>query len=524
MPVLDSDQLYRALVARDARFDGVFFVGVTSTGIYCRPVCRAATPRPTHCRYFSTAAAAERRGFRPCLRCRPELAPGDGRAWDMGDDAASVDAVRQLARAAVSRILAGELNDGGLETLATELRVSTRHLRRAMEREFGVTPIELAQTQRLLLAKRLLGETDLPISRIALTSGFGSVRRFNALFRDRYRLAPSAVRRTTRARGADATRTSDAATTDSITLTLAYRPPFDWDAVLSYLALRAIPGVECVTIAGRGAYARSVELHGHRGFIVVTRPASASAGASRSDRAHALEVRLSTSLLPVLVPLLARVRRLFDLDADPDVIAAHLRRDRALKPLLARYPGLRVAGAMDGFELALRAILGQQVSVRGATTLAGRLVQRFAEPIGADIHHRGARAVDVALFPVTAERLADATVEAIASIGLPRSRAASVLALAHATANGELPELASDAPIGAPAEFMRRFAALPGIGAWTAAYVAMRVLHWPDAFPEGDLGLRKAMGGLSPARLRRAAEPWRPWRAYAAQYLWASLT
>jgi len=498
MRQLGDAQLYRALTAHDARFDGVFFAGITSTKIYCRPVCRAPTPRPENCRYFSTAAAAERRGFRPCLRCRPELAPASPTvAEPQTDGDASVDAVVRLARGAATRIAAGALDSLDIDQLASEFGVTARHLRRAISRELGVTPVELAQTRRLLMAKRLLADSSLPLSRVALTSGFSSVRRFNTLFRDRYRLTPGDVRRRALA---------SAESADAIVLSLAYRPPYDWSAMLAHLTARATPGVEM--IAEDGAYRRMMRVGGHAGAVSV-RPAP-------GRDVHALRVELAPSLLPALAPLLARLRQLFDLDADPRAIAAHLRRDARLAPLVRARPGLRVAGAADGFELALRAVLGQQVTVRGATTLAGRLAQLVAEP--APLSASG-----LTHLPVTAERLAVARASSLTGIGLTSARTECVLALARAVAEGVLPELSGDQGSHDPASFIRRFVALPGIGPWTAEYVAMRALRWPDAFPAGDLGLRKATGGLTPAKLRAASEPWRPWRAYAAQHLWASL-
>jgi AraC family transcriptional regulator of adaptative response / DNA-3-methyladenine glycosylase II len=520
LPLNDS-HLYSALIARDARFDGVFFVGVTTTGVYCRPVCRAPKPRSDRCRYFTSAAAAERRGFRPCLRCRPELAPGI--ASDAGEggcgSVASVDAVGRLARVAAQRIAAGALDESGVDQLATELNVSARHLRRAIERELGATPVELATTRRLLTAKQLLSDTELPITRVAFASGFRSLRRFNSLFRSRYRLAPSSLRLRARTHAGGGTA---GALPDTISLTLAYRPPLDWGAMCTYLLKRATPGVEAVTSDRGGRYWRSVQIQRHSGLIAVS-PAPDSPARASNVHNDALRLDVSVSLLPVLVPLLARLRQLFDLDADPESIAAHLGGDPVLSPLVARHPGLRVPGAIDGFDLAIRAVLGQQVTVQCGSTLAGRLAQLVAEPLtDAPAFARG-HAIPVRYLPVTAERVADAGESAIAAIGLPRSRAACVVRLARAVADGEVPELTSDAAGGDPATFVGRLTALPGIGGWTAAYIAMRALHWPDAFPESDLGLRKAMGGLSPSRLRAAAEAWRPWRAYAAQHLWAVL-
>jgi AraC family transcriptional regulator of adaptative response / DNA-3-methyladenine glycosylase II len=488
---LDSNGYYRALAARDRRFDGVFFVGVTSTGIYCRPVCTARTPRHDRCRFFNNAAAAERAGFRPCLRCRPELAPGHS----------SIDAVGRLAAEATSRIADGALNAGDVESLARELGVGSRHLRRVLEREVGVTPVELAQTQRLLLAKRLLTDSDLPVTEVAHASGFQSLRRFNALFRSRYRLNPSGLRR---ARGEGSGRPTarirpDERETDAvIVLTLAYRPPFAWQPLLRFLAARATPGVETVD-ADR--YARTIAIGAHRGWVTATHTPSA----------NALTVEASASLAPVLMPVLARLRQLFDLDASSLDIDGHLSRE-GLAPLVRRTRGLRVPGAIDGFELAVRAILGQQVTVRGATTLAGRFAVAFGDELP-----------DEAPLPRLSpnpERVVEATVEEIAAIGLPRARALSIHALARAVVGGELRLV----PGGNVHETMRRLASLPGIGPWTAQYIAMRALRWPDAFPSSDLALRRAAGVSTPAKLGRAAERWSPWRAYAAMHLWSTPT
>jgi AraC family transcriptional regulator of adaptative response / DNA-3-methyladenine glycosylase II len=357
------------------------------------------------------------------------------------------------------------------------------------------------------------------VTRVAQASGFGSVRRFNALFQARYRLAPTAVRRASRgaAGGGDA---GDAGA--AVRLSLAYRPPYHWTAARDYLAARATPGVEGVAAGGAGGpalrYWRAVRVGAHRGVIAV----------GPGARADTLAVELSAGLLPAVVPLLARVRRLLDLDADPASVDAHLAADPALAAHVARRPGLRVPGAVDGFELALRAVLGQQVSVRAATTLAGRLAALVGERL--DAATGAARApAGLTHHAAGAERLADAGVARVAGAGLPRARAEAVLALARAVADGALPELATDAEGAAgghgsgPAAFVRRLTALPGVGPWTAAYVAMRALRWPDAFPDGDLALRRAAGGLTAAGLRQAAERWRPWRAYAAMHLWTGL-
>jgi AraC family transcriptional regulator of adaptative response / DNA-3-methyladenine glycosylase II len=489
---LDTAGYYRALAARDRRFDGVFYVGVTSTGIYCRPVCRARTPRRERCRFFNNAAAAERAGFRPCLRCRPELAPGHS----------SVDAVGRLATAAASRIAEGALNGGDVDSLARELGVGSRHLRRVLEREVGVSPVELAQTQRLLLAKRLLTDSELPVTEVAHASGFQSLRRFNALFRARYRLNPTGLRRAHRngnARSIARSGTDEREDGGALSLALSYRPPFAWQPLLRFLAARATHGVENVDAE---RYLRTMAIGEHSGWLAVT----------HEPAREALHVDVSASLVPVLMAVLARLRQLFDLDANPSEIDGHLSRE-GFAPLVRRTRGLRVPGAVDGFELAARAILGQQVSVRGATTLAGRFAAAFGLPGGGGV-------APLSRLAPTAERVAGATVEQIATIGLPRARAASIQALARAVAEGHI-HLTPGTHAG---EMMRRLTSLPGIGPWTAHYVAMRALRWPDAFPASDLALRRAAGMPTPAKLERAAERWSPWRAYAAMHLWSTRT
>ena len=481
-PALDRAACYRALAAKDARFDGVFFTGVKTTGIYCRPVCTVKTPRESSCQFFSSAAAAEAAGFRPCLRCRPELAPY---------------ALQQnLAHAVWQRIAGGALNDGDVEHLAQEVGLSSRQLRRVLLQHFGVTPIELAQTQRLLFAKKLLQETALPMAEIAYAAGFGSVRRFNALFSRRYGIAPSAIRR--------AAAQPETAGRDALTLRLAYRPPFHWPRILSYLAGRAIAGVEAVQTEGaQGVYQRSVRIGAAEGWLRVTH---------LPQRAQ-LEVEAAAALSPVLMPMLMRLRAQFDLDANPGVIEAHLRRDPLLARRIDALPGLRVPGAFDAFELAVRAVLGQQVSVAGATTLCGRLVARYGDPAAtpfASVTHH---------FP-RAEVLAAADAAEIAAIGLPGARAQTIANLARFAAQGGLqmrPGISLDDAIA-------RLKSVRGIGDWTAHYVALRALRFPDAFPAGDLGLQKAAavgaGRLTEKQLAARAAAWAPWRGYAALVLW----
>lgn len=479
--VRSDDARYRALKAHDRRFDGVFFVGVSSTGVYCRPVCRVRLPKREHCSFFDTAAAAEGAGYRPCLRCRPERAPGRS----------LTDATHRLATVAYERISAGALNAGPMTALASDLCVSERQLRRAVRQAFGVSPVQLAQTRRLLLAKQLLAETSLPITRIAFAAGFSSVSRFNTLFRSRYGLNPTALRRAG----------SDSAPAGAILLRLEYRPPLDWSALLGFLAGRATPGVERVT---GDTYARIITLDGATGLIDVR--------ATPGD-APALELRVSDSLGPVLMPLLAAVRRLFDLDAEPEAIARVLSRDERLASWARARPGLRVPGAIDGFELAVRAVLGQQVSVRAATTVAGRLTAAFGEPAPPDALDVGKNGGRLDRLPVTADRLAALSPDEVAAVGMPRSRARTLVELARAAAGGTLdlrPGADPDATIG-------RLLELSGIGPWTAQYIAMRALHWPDAFPATDLVIRRVLGDDA----ARTSERWRPWRAYAAMHLWA---
>jgi AraC family transcriptional regulator of adaptative response / DNA-3-methyladenine glycosylase II len=472
MPVTD-DARFDALLARDRRFDGVFFVAVTTTGIYCRPICPARTPARSRCEFFATPVLAERAGYRACFRCRPELAPGN----------APVDAIDGLVAAAARRIGEGALNERSVSALAREIGVSERHLRRATEARLGVSPIELAQSRRLALAKQLLHDTHLSVTEIAFAAGFGSVRRFNAVFASRMGAAPSRLR----PRGRDAS-------AGALSLRLDYRPPYDWPRVLAFLRARAIPGVETVT---DDTYRRIAHIDGKIGAIEIARV---------RDR-DALHLRAAPALLPVVMPLVARVRALFDLDARPDVIASALGRDRALAPFVRRRPGLRVPGALDPFEAAIRAMVGQQVSVAAATTIAGR----FAARLGA-AHGEGFR------FP-TAREVAAAGVDRIAKLGMPGKRAAAIHTLAHAIATGALRvDIARDLD-----SFVAQVTQLPGIGPWTAHYLAMRALHVPDAFPAADLGVRKALAGASPRAAEARAEAWRPYRSYAVMHLWTAL-
>ena len=476
---LDHDACYRAICARDARFDGRLFTGVTTTGIYCRPICPARTPHRDHVVFFPTAAAAQEAGFRPCLRCRPETAPDLG-AWRGSSNTVS---------RALSLIELGALDEASVDALAERLGLGERQLRRLFHRHLGASPVAVAQTRRVLLAKQLIHETSLPMTEVALAAGFGSLRRFNETFQSLFQRPPSALRR--------ARTIAPTAAPGEIVLLLRYMPPYDWPAMLDFLRARAIKGVECVD---DGAYRRTIAHQGEHGTLSV-QPAET----------NALKVHVRFGRLTALPNIIARLRRVFDLGADPDAVALDLAKDPMLATLVAGRPGLRLPGAWDGFELAVRAILGQQVSVAAATGLAGRLTSKFGETL---------RCFDPVLTHVFPE--ADAMAEAdLASVGMPRNRAKTLSQLAAASV--------ADPHLFAAArsleDALARLRALPGIGEWTAHYIALRLLREPDAFPAADIGLRRAMSdgaGVrpSPAELLVRAEHWRPWRAYAAQYLW----
>jgi AraC family transcriptional regulator of adaptative response / DNA-3-methyladenine glycosylase II len=488
--VLTDDARYDALITRDPRFDGVFFVGVSTTVIYCRPICPARTPGRTRCSFYPTPVQAEAAGYRACFRCRPELAPGSA---DLG----SVDAIDSLVVRMTQRIGEGALNDGSVDDLAAELGVTARHLRRASEAKLGVAPIELAMSRRLALAKQLIQDTALPITQVAFAAGFRSVRRFNAAFGQRMGSAPTKLRRS------EVARTGEARPGQRLTLRLEYRAPYDWAQVIGFLRVRAIPGVELVT---DDTYRRIVHIDGACGTIEVK---------PWPDRS-ALRLAIAPSLIPVLMPLVARVRRLFDLDARPDAIQRVLGREPVLRALVARKPGLRVPGAIDPFEASVRALLGQQVSVAAATTFAGRFAAAFGTPLAPGIEDDRPAAL-VVRFPTAAE-IARRTPAEIAKIGLPGARAFALHALATAITTGKIRlEGVTDLD-----RFVADMVELPGIGPWTAHYLAMRALHLPDAFPAADLGVKKALGG-TPHEAEARAEAWRPFRSYAVMHLWMSL-
>jgi len=478
---LDDDACYRALSTRDPRFDGRFFVGVRTTGIYCRPICPARTPLRENVRFFRSAAAAQEAGFRPCLRCRPETSPDLG-AWR--------GASNTVARA-LGMIEAGALDQADIEALAGRLGVGERQLRRLFRKHLGASPVAVAQTRRVLLAKQLIQETRLPMTEVAMAAGFGSVRRFNETFQQLYRRPPAALRR----QGG-----GDVAAADGVRVLLSYRPPYDWPAMLAFLATRAVPSVERVC---GDVYERTLAAAGEAGVVRV-RPATR----------NRLEVEVHFPRVSALALIIARVRRVFDLAADPVAIGAHLSRDPILAPLIAERPGLRVPGAWDGFEIAVRAILGQQITVAAARGLAGKIAAAYGEPLPPALAREGLSR----LFP-TPERLAGAD---IAALGMPRARGEALGSLARAAAGDPAifsPRRSLEEAVGA----LRR---LPGVGDWTAQYIAMRELREPDAFPAADVGLMRALaapGGRrpTPAELAARAEAWRPWRAYAALHLWS---
>jgi AraC family transcriptional regulator of adaptative response / DNA-3-methyladenine glycosylase II len=500
---LDPDAAYLAWATRDARFDGRLFAGVTSTGIYCRPVCRVRLPRRDRLRFYANAASAERDGFRPCLRCRPELAPG----------LSLVDSPRVLAQHA-ARMMEHAVRAGEPlppPEVARRLGVTDRHLRRIFQQTLGVTPIDYLTTQRLLLAKQLLTDTPLPVAQVALLSGYESVRRFNAVFRERCRLVPSALRRETapatlarRPRGEPPPlRLPDVERCDALRLRLGYRPPYDIDGMMAFLARRQVEGLERVEpVDGAGAlrWMRTLALRdaaGERpGWLVLQ---------FRPER-HEVEVLLAPALAARLGLVVEAVRQSLDLDADPALI------EPALAGLPPGRPGVRVPGAVDGFEAAVRVILGQQVTTAAARTFTSRLVARFGTPV--ETPWRGLSR----LFP-SAATLAAADPAALGALGIVRQRVAALQALAMAVAAGRL-ALHRGAPLEPTLQALR---ALPGVGEWTVQLIAMRALAWPDAWPIGDVGLHLALGTRDPKRAAELAAAWRPWRAYAVVRLWQTL-
>ena len=447
-------------MARDPRFDGCFFTAVKTTRIYCRPICPAPSPKEQNVVYYPSAAAAAEAGYRPCLRCRPEASPGTP-GW-LGTAVTVSRALRLMSEST--------LDNSGVEKLAERLGVGSRHLRRLFLEHLGAPPVAVAQTRRLHFAKKLIDETSLPFTEVAMASGFGSIRRFNFAFQQLYGRTPTELRRLAGKRAVN--------TDGAYHFRLPFRPPYDWDAISSFLADRSIPCVESVT---RNSYRRTINVNRATGQIEVRLGSGA------------LDVRVEFPDARALFLIVERIRRLFDLSADPTRIEAHLAQDSLLAPKLARHPGLRLPGAWLPFELAVRAVLGQQISVKGASTIADRIAARYGND---------------GLFP-SAEILATADVEAC---GVVRSRAATIRALAGSGLEWE--------HVGNSDMFLETLLALPGVGSWTAQYIAMRAFGEPDAFPAGDLVLQRAAGCRNARELEERAEAWRPWRAYAAIHLW----
>lgn len=483
----DSHALYKAFQSKDARFDGRFFVGVTSTGIYCRPVCRAKMPKEANCLFFHTAAEAEKAGFRPCLICRPELAPG----------LAITDATSVLAKRAARYIEENCGDSNSLTALAARLGYTDRHLRRVFAEEYHVSPVEYMQTCRLLLAKNLLTDSGLSVTEVAMASGFGSLRRFNDVFQRRYHLSPTGFRKQVKAGKGKG---------NTVTVAVGYQAPYAWDRLLRFLALRAIPGVESVS---DNRYSRTVRMTGKDGNALV-----GWLSVSNRPEKSVLSVTMSDSLLPVLPQVLGRVRNLFDLHCDPYAVAERL------VTADGKFPGsfvcgLRVPGCFDGFELCVRAVLGQQITVQAAGTLAGRIAKAFGTPLASE--QTGLTYV----FPSAEEMLGlDGKIEAhLGPLGVIAPRARAIQALSREIVTGEL-----SFGFGGDVEAaIKKLMEIPGIGAWTALYIAMRALGNPDAFLETDLGIRKALGNRKPKEIRELSEQWKPWRSYATMALWDSL-
>lgn len=481
--LLNPDDFEQARQARDPHFDGRVFIGVVTTGIYCRPVCPVRLPRKENIRLYSTAAAAAEAGFRPCLRCRPESSPGTP-AW-MGSSHTVSRALQLIAR--------GALDEGSVEDLAARLGIGPRQLTRLFDQHLGVTPAAVATTQRLHFAKKLIDETRMPMSEVCFAAGFSSVRRFNAVFQQVYGRTPISLRRQEKS--------GDAVSQEvprGIQIRLTYRPPFDWRAMLSYLAMRAIPGVEHVTA---DTYSRTIMLNGEAGELSV----------QFSAESHTLLLTIHIGQTRALQQIVERVRVMFDLKAVSSDIEGFLGADPHLGPIVAAHPGIRVPVAWDGFEVAVRAIIGQQVSVKGATTLVSRLAQAY----GAEYAGQGNPAL-TRIFPTPAA-LVDAS---LSGLGITTRRIAAIRELASAVCAGEL---RFDGSMDTPA-FVERIVKIPGIGPWTAQYIALRALNDPDAFPHADLILLRAAAlpgeTLTPAQLLQRAEKWRPWRAYVVMLLW----
>ena len=483
----NNSALYAAFCANDPRFDGRFFVGVSSTGVYCRPVCHARKPKEANCTYFASAAEAEQAGYRPCLLCRPEVAPGTSR----------VDASSSLAKRAARFIEENCRNGENLEELAKILGCTDRHLRRVFETEYHVSPVQYLQTCRLLLAKNLLTDTNLQVMDVALASGFKSLRRFNDAFKEKYHLTPTDLRKQMSKEKRECT---------DIKVSLGYRPPYLWDEILHFLEQRTIPGVDIVK---NGVYYRTVSIQTSKGTFI-----RGWTAISNKPRKNALEVTLGESLLPVLPQVLGRIKNMFDLYCDPEAVSETL---QSMNELIEGVfiKGIRLPGCFDAFEMSVRAVLGQQITVKAASTLAGRVVSALGEKLETPVEEL------THTFP-SPERIVElggAIGDHLGPLGVIHNRAEAIRSLAQALVQGEI---CLDQCFD-PMEEMKKLQSIKGIGSWTANYIAMRTMAWPDAFLETDVGVRHALPGRSPKELRALSEQWRPWRSYATISLWNSL-
>jgi len=479
--LINTDEFENARRSRDPRFDGRFFIGVLTTGIYCRPICPVRMPRKENVQLYRSAASAFEAGFRPCLRCRPESSPGTP-AW--------IGAPYKVSKA-LHLIARGSLDGSSVDELAEQLSMGPRQLSRLFQQYVGASPIAVAQTQRLHFAKKLLDETNLPLSEVCFAAGFGSVRRFNAVFQSIYARSPRELRKGVRG--------AKQAKGEGICVRLSYRPPLDWKSMLAYLEYRKIPGVEYTDLE-QNTYYRTIAIDECVGDIC----------AHFSETEHSVMLQINFPDTRHLYHIVEKVRLLFDLKADSKEIERFLRNDPLLKKVVKKNPGTRVTGCWDGLEVTVRAILGQQVTVKAATTLAGRVAERYGE------NYKGSSAYLTRVFP-SAEKLANAD---LSGMGIVGQRISAIKAIAAKIATGEI---VFDGVLETE-EFVRRLCEIKGIGDWTAHYVALRVLSDPDAFPYSDLILRRAATNnqetLTPKALIKIAEVWRPWRAYAVILLW----
>jgi AraC family transcriptional regulator of adaptative response / DNA-3-methyladenine glycosylase II len=490
--VISNDEaLYVAFKAKDTRFDGRFFVGIRSTGIYCRPVCRAKLAKPQNCTFFATAAEAEQAGHRPCLLCRPEIAPSS-----------VTDYSANLASRMAKLLEENCANDESLAEIANQLHYGERHLRRVFANEYHISPVKYLQTCRLLLAKSLLTDTNLPVLDVAMTAGFGSVRRFNDLFKAHYRLTPSALRKQT---SADKPKNGD------ITLALGYRPPYHWKEMLNFFAVRAIKGVEVVK---DDAYSRTVRLTNTGSADNDTQQTVGRYVIRNNASKNALLLTVSESLLPALPTVLARVKRQFDLSCDPHAVYETLQQMNDLRPDLCKL-GTRLPGCFDAFEMAVRAVLGQQITVKAAGTLTARLVADLGTKVATDVDGL----THVFPSPADISALGDSATESLGKLGIIATRSRTIMELAKLFQSNELFTIA----YSNPENVIQKLLAIQGIGSWTAQYVAMRVFGWTDAFLETDFGVKKVLTAYSPKEMLRVAEHWRPWRSYAVVNIWNAL-